>query len=185
MHSGVLQGFFYAFFISAAVCWGQEVIEPIARAGDETMNIARNKAVHICVFLTLLSCLAVSTAVAENSQPGAAQVSQSSPAATVPTRHLSHKQAAHLIYTASTPEDHRALAQYFRQEAQRKRDKEQYFMGTATTYRLHPPRVDMYRNVSTSNYYSHVADEARDTALADDQLAIFQEKLAQGLAQPK
>ena len=115
----------------------------------------------------------------------AAQVSQASPVASVPARHLTHKQAAHLINTAVTAEDHRALAQYFRKEAERKREKEQYCMETAWIYRRHPPRVDMYRNVSTSDSYRHAADEAWNTALADDQLAIFQDRLAEGLATAK
>jgi hypothetical protein len=116
---------------------------------------------------------------------GAAQASQSSQAAPAPWRYLTHTQAARLINTARTPEDHRALGQYFRQEAQLERHKEQYYIETAATYRLHPPRVDLYRNVSTSNYYQHLATESRDLASADDQLALFQDKLAEGLEQPR
>lgn len=106
-------------------------------------------------------------------------------AAPASARHLAHKQAVQLINNASTPEDHRELAQYFRQEAQRKRQKEQSYRETATTYRLHPPRVDLYRNVSMADSYNKWADEARATALADDQLAMFQNKLAEGLVQSK
>jgi hypothetical protein len=102
-----------------------------------------------------------------------------------PARHLTRKQAVHLINNASTPEDHRALAQYFRQEAQRKRQKEQSYRETAATYRLHPPRVDLYRNVSMADSYNQWADEARATALADLQLATFQDKLAEGVEQSK
>ena len=108
------------------------------------------------------------------------------PAATlIPTHHLSSRQVRLLTETARTAQDHRELAQHFRQEAQRKREKEQYYMGTAAIYRLHPPRVDMYRNVSTQVYYQHLADEARDLALADDQLAIFQDRLAERLGTAK
>jgi len=115
---------------------------------------------------------------------GAAQASQSSPAVPVPARHLTHRQAR-LINTASTPDDHRALAHYFRQEAQREREKEQYCREIAATYRLHPLRIDATQNVSTADRYQHWADEAWATALADDQIAVLQEKLAEGLAQSK
>ena len=114
---------------------------------------------------------------------GAAQASPSSPAAPVPARQLTHKQAIHLLNNASTPDDHHALAQYFRQEAQRKREKEQYYREMAATYRLHPLRVDATQNVSTADRYLHWADEAAAAALADDQKAILQDKLAEGLAQ--
>lgn len=116
---------------------------------------------------------------------GAAQVSQPSLVAPVPAHHLTDKQASRLIDTASTPWEHRELAQYFRQEAQRNRDREQYYLEFAMIYRLHPPRVDMYRNLPTHNYYQHLADGARAAALADDQLATYQEKLAEGLATAK
>ena len=116
---------------------------------------------------------------------GAAQVSQSSPAASVPAKHLTRKQAAQLIDTANTPEEHRALAQYFRQEAQRKRNKEQYYMEVVATYRLHPPRVDSYRNAPTHDRYEELANEARDEASADDRRAFLQERFAGGLATPK
>ena len=116
---------------------------------------------------------------------GAAQASLSSPAAPVPARQLTHKQAMYLLNNASTPDDHRKLAQYFRQEAQRKRAKEEYYRETAATYRLHPLRVDATQNVSTADRYRHWADEAQAAALADDQKAILQEKLAEGLTQSK
>jgi len=117
--------------------------------------------------------------------PGAAQVSQTSPAAAAPARHLTRKQAANLINTANTPEEHRELAQYFRQEAQRKRNKEQYYMEVVATYRLHPPRVDSYRNATTQDRYEQLANEARDEASADDRRAFLQERFAEGLAAPK
>lgn len=116
---------------------------------------------------------------------GPAQVSQSSPAASVPARHLTRKQAAQLINTANTPEEHRELAQYFRQEAQRKRNKEHYYMEVVATYRLHPPRVDSYRNAPTQDRYAQLADEARDEASAYDRRAFLQERFADGLATPK
>jgi hypothetical protein len=139
------------------------------------VNIARKKVVCIGTVVVVIALIGTC----------AAQISQSTGAVPVSAQHLTHKQAARLIYTASTSEDHRALAQYFRQEAQRKRDKEQHYMETAATYRLHPPRVDMYRNDSTQNYYTHLADEARVTASADDLLANYQEKLANEVGQEK
>jgi len=120
---------------------------------------------------------------------GAAQVPQSSTTALVSvkqlTRNVSRKQAAQLINTANTPEEHRELAQYFRQEAQRKRDKEQYYLEIVATYRLHPPRVDVYRNVPTADLYVHLADEAADAALADDRRAFLEDRFAEGLSTPK
>jgi hypothetical protein len=114
---------------------------------------------------------------------GLAQASQSSP--TPPAQHLTRKQAAQLINTANTPEQHRQLAQYFRQEAQRKRDKEQYYMEVISTYRRHPPRVDSFRNAPTQDRYEQLADEARDEALADDRRAFLEEEFAQALTVPK
>ena len=101
------------------------------------------------------------------------------------TGHLSHKQANRLINTARTPQDHLELARYFRQEAQRNRDKQARDMENVWNYRLHPPRVDMYRNVSMSETYSHWADEARRLALADEQLAAAHEQMASQLLQGK
>ena len=116
---------------------------------------------------------------------GAAQVSQSSTTASVSAKHLTRKQAARLINTANTPEEHRELAEYFRQEAQRQRNKEQYYMEVVATYRLHPPRVDSYRNSPTQDRYAQLAEEARDEASADDRRAFLQEQFAEGLATPK
>jgi len=116
---------------------------------------------------------------------GAAQVSQSNPTAPLPAKHLTRKQAAHLVNTANTPEEHRELAQYFRQEAERRRNKEQYYMEVVATYRLHPPRVDSYRNSPTQDRYGQLAEEARAEASADDRRAFLQERFAEGLATPK
>jgi hypothetical protein len=116
---------------------------------------------------------------------GAAQGFQSSPAAAVAAKHLTRKQAERLVNTANTPEQHGELAQYFRHEAQRKRDKEQYYQEVASTYRLHPPRVDSYRNTPTQGRYEQMADEARDEALADDRRAFLEDRFAEALATPK
>jgi hypothetical protein len=98
---------------------------------------------------------------------------------------LSHKQANELLQTASTPEAHLQLARYFRQEAQKNRDKEARDLETARTYRLHPPRVDMYRNMSISETYRYLANEAHQLALADDQLAGAHNQMALQLMKAK
>lgn len=139
------------------------------------MNIVRNRVV--CIGIALVVSALIGT--------GAAQVSQSGAGGPAPAQHLTHKQADHLISAASAPGDHRQLAQYFREEAQRNIDKERYYSEMAATYRVHPPRVDMYRNVSTHGYYEHLADEARAKAIADDQLASYQDNLAAGIVQAK
>ncbi|MGA9567907.1 MAG: hypothetical protein WBS19_20440 [Candidatus Korobacteraceae bacterium] len=114
-----------------------------------------------------------------------AQVSESSFTAPVATKQLSRKQVVRLINVANTPEQHLELARYFRQEAQRKRDREQYYLEVVSTYRMHPPRVDSYRNTPTQGRYEQMADEARDEAMADDRRAFLQEKFAEGLAMPQ
>ncbi len=129
------------------------------------------------IFTALILVVSIGTA--------GAQVSESSFTASVPTKQLSRRQAARLINTANTPEQHLALAQYFRQQAQQKRDKEQYYLEVVSTYRLHPPRVDSYRNTPTQGRYEQMADEARDEALADDRRAFLQEQFAEGLATPQ
>ncbi len=90
-----------------------------------------------------------------------------------------------MINAVSTPDDHRKLARYFRQEAHRQREKEQYNMEMEARYRLHPLRVDSTQNISTADRYKHWAEEARDTATADDQMAIVQDKLAEGIVHSK
>lgn len=116
---------------------------------------------------------------------GMAEAFESNSGASLPAKHLTRKQAAQLINTANTPEDHSELAQYFRQEAQRKRNKEQYYMEVVATYRLHPPRVDMYRNTPTWRIYEQLAKEVRDEAISDDRRAVLEESFAEGLATPK
>jgi hypothetical protein len=113
-----------------------------------------------------------------------APVSKSGPATPAPEQYLTHYQVV-LINNAHTADDHRELSQYFRQEAQRKRQKEQYYLETSATYRRHPLRIDALQNVSTADRYQHLADEARDTAFADDQMAIRENKLAEGFVQSK
>ena len=129
---------------------------------------------------TVLSTLFMFAVLGTNSAP----VSQPNSAVSAAAQHLSNKLAFQ-INNASTPEEHRDLAQHFRREAERQRQKEQRCLEISATYRLHPPRVDAYRNVSTADQYQHLADQARDTARADDQMALLQDKLAEGLAQSK
>ena len=116
---------------------------------------------------------------------GAAVASKSSPAATNSTVPLTREQTARLLNAPNTPEGHQELAQYFHEEAQHRRDKEQYYREMAATYRLHPPRVDAYRNESIEARYERLADEAHNAALTYEQQAIFQDKLAKSLAAAK
>jgi hypothetical protein len=125
--------------------------------------------------LIAVALIGIGTAVAE----------QSTASLSIPAHHLSSKHVRLLTESARTGQDHRELAQYFRQEAQRNREKEQYYQETAAIYRLHPPRVDMYRNESIHDYYNHLADEARALALAEDHLAKFQDSLAERVATEK
>src|SRR5215471_65943 len=96
--------------------------------------------------------------------------------ATVP-HVLTDKQAAKLLQHATTPEEHRELAEYFHQRAHRMREKQQKCLDYVAEYRLHPPRADLYRNVSTSDYYVRLAGEAEVLANGDDQLAAFHARL--------
>jgi len=116
---------------------------------------------------------------------GSVLVSQYSASTSSSAVQLTQKQVAKLVNTATTAEDHRELAQYYRKEAQRKRQEEKRYEDIAAAYRLHPPRVDTARNVPTADYYQHLADEAGKAALADDQIAAQQGRLADGIAQAK
>ena len=128
------------------------------------------------VTTTLIMLAVLGTRSAPVSQPGAAASDQ--------VQHLPHKLAIQAD-NAVTPDDHRELAQRFRQEAQRKRRKEQYYLELSATYRRHPLRIDAMQNVSMADRYLHLANEARDAARADDQMAILQDRLAEGFVQGK
>lgn len=75
--------------------------------------------------LMALALIGIGTAVGE----------QSAASLSVPAHHLSSKQVRLLTENARTAQDHREIAQYFRQEAQRKREKEQYHLETADFWR--------------------------------------------------
>jgi hypothetical protein len=129
---------------------------------------------------TVLATLLMMAVLGTRSAP----VSQSSAAASDPAQHVTHKLAIQ-VDNAVMQDDHRELAQRFRQEAQRNRQKEQYYLEMSANYRRHPLRIDAVQNVSTADRYLHWADEARDAARADDQMAILQDKLADGFVQAK
>lgn len=99
--------------------------------------------------------------------------------------HLSHKQVNRLINSAKTPDEHFQLAQYLRQEARKNRDKEVHYLEDAWNYRLHPPRVDMYRSVPMSDAYRNWAGQAHQLALADERLASAHEQMALQLLHAK
>src|SRR3974390_3269681 len=106
---------------------------------------------------------------------GTAVAEQSTASLSIPSHHLSSKQVRLLTETARTEQDHRDLAQYFRQEAQRMRAREQYHMEMAAFYRLHPvPKP----NMSMQYHCTYVADKARDAAVAADNMAVVQERIA-------
>jgi hypothetical protein len=113
-----------------------------------------------------------------------APVSQSTADASDPAQHVTHKLAV-LVDNAFTEDDHRELARRFRHEAEHNRQKEQYYLELSATYRRHPLRIDAVQNVSTADRYLRLANEARDAARADDQMAVVQDKLADGFVQAK
>ena len=116
---------------------------------------------------------------------GAAQVSAASPAANGSKHYLSSREANRLLSTATTPEEHRQLAEFFRREAQRHRQKEQQNLDMEANYRVHPLRVDAYRNTPTAAYYGQLTQQARQLAFADDQLADYQTRVARELTASK
>lgn len=109
------------------------------------------------------------------------EAQSSTATAVVPQHSLSRQEAERLVYSASTPDDHRKLAEYYRQEADRQRKKEQYYLDTAASYRFHPPHADAYRNSPTASLYQELADSARQLAFADELLAQYQDRLARQL----
>jgi hypothetical protein len=82
------------------------------------------------------------------------------------------------MQNARTAEDYRELAQYFRQEAQRMRAKEQYHMEMSALYRVHPLPYDGKQTVHMQDHCMHFADNARDAAIADDEMASVQDRIA-------
>jgi hypothetical protein len=112
---------------------------------------------------------------------GTAVSEQSTAAASIPAHHLSSKQVKHLRRNARTAEDYRELAQYFRQEAQRMRQEEQYHMEMAALYRVHPLPYDGKQTVHMQDHCMYFADKARDPAIADDEMASVQDRIADRL----
>jgi hypothetical protein len=128
--------------------------------------------------LTLLLVVIATTAT------GLAQVEpQSVPQVAV--THLSHKQVKHLIATASTPQDHLVLAEYFRWEAGKMKEEEQYHLEMAAIYRLHPLPYEgkLPYGMQMQNHCKYFANKARDAAKADEELASVHQQIAQQLSQ--
>ena len=128
----------------------------------------------------LISVLVIMAIVA----PGVAQVEPQS-GAPVGVSHLSHKQVKHLIATASTPQDHLVLAQYFRWEAGKMKETEQYHLEMAELYRVHPLPNDGKMPMHMQDHCKYFADKAREAANAADEMAGVHEHIAQQLSQSK
>lgn len=116
--------------------------------------------------------------------PAVAQVEPESGPPTA-VSHLSRKQVKRLIATASTPEDHLKLAEYFRWEAGKMKEKEQYHLEMADIYRLHPLPFDSKLPMPMQQHCKYFAEKARDAAKADEELADIHERIAQQLSQAK
>jgi len=99
--------------------------------------------------------------------------------------HLSHRQVKQLIATASTPQDHLLLAQYFGWEAGKMKEKEQYHLEMAEIYRLHPLPFDSKLPMPMQQHCKYFAEKAHKAAIADEELAAAHEHVAQQLAQAK
>jgi hypothetical protein len=130
----------------------------------------------------LISLLVVVAMIAT----GLAQV-ESQGAARVDVSHLSHKQVKHLIATASTPQDHLVLAEYFHWEAKKMKEEEQYHLEMAAIYRLHPLPYEGKQpyGMQMQNHCKYFADKARDAANADEELASVHKQIAQQLSRSK
>lgn len=114
-----------------------------------------------------------------------AQASASNDDSSPSMHHLTQKEARRLLYSATTAGDHRALADYYRREAERLRKKEQSYLNLETDYRQHPPHADAYRNSPTAVMYRELADSARDLAYGAEALARYQDQLAKQLEASK
>jgi hypothetical protein len=105
--------------------------------------------------------------------------------APVDVSHLSHKQVKKLIATASTAQDHLVLAEYFRREAGKMKQKEQYHLEMAEIYRLHPLSFDSKLPMPMQAHCKYFAEKAHEAANADEELAAAHEHIAQQLSQTK
>ena len=115
---------------------------------------------------------------------GMAQVGTQSPIP-VKVSHLSHKQVKRLLATASTPQDHLVLAEYFRWEAGKMKKKEQYHLEMVEIYRVHPLPFDSKLPMPMQAHCKYFAEKAREAATADEELADDHEQMAQQLSQAK
>jgi hypothetical protein len=82
---------------------------------------------------------------------------------------------------AHTAQDYRELAQYFRQEAQRMGEQELYHLERAALYRVHPLPSDGKQTVHMQDHCMYFADKARDAAIANDETASVQDRIADQL----
>ena len=126
------------------------------------MNSARVKVVHIGVVLASLFCLAVSTAVAGNSQT------------------LTKKELKTLLATARTPADQQKLAAYYHEKARQLTAKAQDFTQHADLLAAQPASIGSKQGIScqcTSHHryfskrYAEEAKEAEDQAVQHEHLA--------------
>lgn len=115
---------------------------------------------------------------------GMAAVEPQSPAP-VDVSRLSHKQVKKQIAAASTAQDHVVLAEYFRWEAGKMKEKEQYHLEMAEIYRLHPLPFNSKLPIPMQAHCKYFAEKAHEAANADEELADAHEYIAQQLSQAK
>ena len=147
-------------------------------------NVVRNRNEHFlkgtvmkAATISLLVMVAMVAAAVAQVEPENATASAVS--------NLSHRQVKQLITTASTPQDYLLLAQYFRWEAGKMKEKEQYHLEMAEIYRLHPLPYDSKLPMPMQQHCKYFAEKAREAANADEELAAAHEKVAQQLSQTK
>jgi len=90
-----------------------------------------------------------------------------------------------LLATASTPQDHLVLAEYFRWEAGKMKEEGQYHLEMAEIYRVHPLPFDSKLPMPMQAHCKYFAEKAREAATADEELADDHEQMAQQLSQAK
>ena len=133
----------------------------------------------------MTASLLISVVAFALSASGTGFVLHSGASTAVKAQHRAQAKVSHLVNAPTTAEGHHELAEYFRKEAEQERARAQHYSEVSVTYRLHPPRVDAVRNVSTADYYQRLAEEARNEALADDEMATFHDRLAEGIVPAK
>ena len=147
-------------------------------------NVVRNRNEH---FLkgTVMKAATISVLVAVAMVAAAVAQVEPENATASAVSNLSHRQVKQLITTASTPQDYLLLAQYFRWEAGKMKEKEQYHLEMAEIYRLHPLPYDSKLPMPMQQHCKYFAEKAREAANADEELAAAHEKVAQQLSQTK